>query len=302
MGLLQQIRDAAVDDRKSLSSVLRQCLVLSSKLGHEPFRQWVHLELIGYGPRDELPEYRRFGASSLGNFNNGFVQFTNKFIDTSGMPDGLRRFTDEIQFRESVDVLEANQDQNSLRLPWPEAATYHLAKLLDDGFVCTSAWIQIPPGAMKGVLGQVRTRIVEFTLSIEADFPRIEDTPTGQPPVPTAELDRRFGVLIMGQGHAISLGQGSINLQNVEQQVIAQNLDSLKAFLQAEGIADDDLPGLEAALRESPDSEELKQGKGRLARWTDDAAGNVVRGAGGAIRDAAKSVITEALLAYLRLS
>jgi hypothetical protein len=43
--LLHEIRDGAVDSMTDITTVLRKCLVLAVKLGHEDFRKWVEQEL-----------------------------------------------------------------------------------------------------------------------------------------------------------------------------------------------------------------------------------------------------------------
>ncbi|MBA2598569.1 MAG: hypothetical protein H0V00_18260 [Chloroflexia bacterium] len=63
MGLLDDIRDGAIRCSSDIDGVLRQCLLLAAKLGHEPFRQWVESELNGYPDRASLPDYRIVPAS-----------------------------------------------------------------------------------------------------------------------------------------------------------------------------------------------------------------------------------------------
>ena len=69
MSLLREIQDTAVDASTPLAVVLRKCMILASRLGHEPFKKWVDEELNGYPPEGDLPSYRRIdGLTSIGTF------------------------------------------------------------------------------------------------------------------------------------------------------------------------------------------------------------------------------------------
>lgn len=55
------------EDIKS-SSVLRSCFAISSLIGDQESKQWIGLELYGYDPKEEVPNYRKFRDFSKGNF------------------------------------------------------------------------------------------------------------------------------------------------------------------------------------------------------------------------------------------
>jgi hypothetical protein len=68
MALLDEVIDTAVDDKVSIATLLRKCLVLEQQFHNEKFRIWLDRELDGYEPSDELPSYRKFRAISYGLF------------------------------------------------------------------------------------------------------------------------------------------------------------------------------------------------------------------------------------------
>ncbi len=55
MSLLRDIQNAAVDKNTDVSTLLRQCKILSARLGNDVFKRWVDSELNGYETKDELP-------------------------------------------------------------------------------------------------------------------------------------------------------------------------------------------------------------------------------------------------------
>src|SRR5260221_14367747 len=70
--LIQEIQAEAVDGNSDLSTVLRKCLVLGSRLRHQELKEWANWELDGYPPSSELPDYRILhGLESFGIFLGG---------------------------------------------------------------------------------------------------------------------------------------------------------------------------------------------------------------------------------------
>jgi hypothetical protein len=59
MTLLDEIIDAAVDEKVPIGTLLRKCLVLQQQVKNEKFRAWLDRELDGY---DQME--RRIGNSS----------------------------------------------------------------------------------------------------------------------------------------------------------------------------------------------------------------------------------------------
>lgn len=95
--LLRQIQDEAVDGKADLSTGLRKCLVLASRLGHEPLKNWAQRELNGYPKTSEVPEYRVLhGLESFGHFLGiGGSGLKDAPLDSFRLPESIRKgFTD----------------------------------------------------------------------------------------------------------------------------------------------------------------------------------------------------------------
>jgi len=58
MRLLDEIIDAAADEKVPIGTLLRKCLVLQQQVKNEKFRAWLDRELDGYDQMEELPPYR----------------------------------------------------------------------------------------------------------------------------------------------------------------------------------------------------------------------------------------------------
>jgi hypothetical protein len=82
--LIQEIQTEAVDGDSDLSTLLRKCLVLASRLNNPELKNWANWELDGYPPSSELPDYRILhGLESFGIFLGGAG---------SGLQNALCRF------------------------------------------------------------------------------------------------------------------------------------------------------------------------------------------------------------------
>lgn len=60
--LLQEIEAGALDSKTPIGELLRKVIALGGQSGSEELRDWATRELRGYGPGDELPEYRKVAA------------------------------------------------------------------------------------------------------------------------------------------------------------------------------------------------------------------------------------------------
>jgi hypothetical protein len=174
MTLLRKIQDAAVDSRSNISDVLRQCVILASRLGHEGFKKWVDDELNGYPPGVEVPPYRVMkGSQSIGHFMGpGGEQINNVPLPYANVPEPLRQRVSQIEFREGAGALSAmvERDEDSIS-PWPADLIARVATRFIAGRTLMAAHIKVPRNVIVGVLDGVRNRVLKFALEIEAPKP-----------------------------------------------------------------------------------------------------------------------------------
>jgi hypothetical protein len=93
VSLLREIQEAAIDAKTPLAVVLRKSMLLAARLGHEPFKKWIHDELDGYAREDELPSYRcvGHGVISIGNFAGPMgASISHVPLALSILPDEVR--------------------------------------------------------------------------------------------------------------------------------------------------------------------------------------------------------------------
>src|ERR1700682_2261360 len=105
--LVQELQQAALDEKSSVGSLLRKALVVAAKLGVSDFELWARNELEGYNP-GEVPEYRRVRGSPV-VWNSYRKQHEHLRFST---PAGTDRLSTML-LPDSVDALEEPKSKKS---------------------------------------------------------------------------------------------------------------------------------------------------------------------------------------------
>jgi AbiTii len=129
--LVDQIQEGVLDSRVSLADTLRKCVTLGGQANSSGLRDWARRELNGYGPDDELPEWRKVPAPIQVDFLNTRFIVRGQQISTWDLPDFARdAYKEEVELRSGVGELEAllrQADNGIVRLGLPggsELLTY----------------------------------------------------------------------------------------------------------------------------------------------------------------------------------
>jgi AbiTii len=88
--LLEEIEKGALDSRTSIADVLRKVIALGSRAGSAELRDWAARELKGYGPEDELPDYRRIIAPLQMDASNVRGSIKNQSFSSLQLPEFAR--------------------------------------------------------------------------------------------------------------------------------------------------------------------------------------------------------------------
>jgi AbiTii len=105
MTLLQEIEDGASGDTMPLGTLLRKCLVLTSRLGSQPATEWINWELDGYPNGTEVPDYRKLSLIIKANL----IDFAKKAEGFTVPPAFLGEHAENwtcIQYRNGVGAIE----------------------------------------------------------------------------------------------------------------------------------------------------------------------------------------------------
>ncbi|MGD0238646.1 MAG: hypothetical protein ABSC55_29435 [Syntrophorhabdales bacterium] len=243
-----QLQELAVDSRNSISDLLRKALLISTKLDLKDVKQWVLSELNGYKDIKEIPDYRRItGELMVYNPYHGYIPF---IIPDTKTVEVLRQ-TVVVESVESLrHLLNTSGDRKGIFtydfLPEQEAI---LMRLQD--------WVfQVRPtrvaqaSQLAGILEKVRTRLLDWSLNLEAAGILGEGLTFSKEEKKKAETTQNIQI---GHFHGI-LGdvQNSTVSQTMTMTITSGSFDSLAKYLEDQGVSVRDIEDLKSALQEDP--------------------------------------------------
>jgi hypothetical protein len=240
-GLVLELQRAALDEKSSVSSLLRKALVVATKLQVSDFEAWARSELEGYlDDGVPIPEYRKVrGAPKVWNPYHGCQDLqceTPKLAEKiSLMPLGA-----------SVDALEEGRDKDggTWMFSYPPELEHSLMNAMRG--VKMKPSLHLSESAIRSVLGRKRTIVLQWSLTLERQGVLGEGmtfTPEERAQAAAVHID----TFIQG----VSGSQIQVNSPGARQQ---------------QGMSHDQLAELrklvelvEGALRSSPDSEDVRE-------------------------------------------
>ena len=251
MKLLNEIIDLLMNENGSLNEALLKTKVLLHKIGQRELVGWVNDELNGYDDTDAIPPYRRLQARVLGNVSNIRFRYPNYTLPVMHLEGKIRDFLQDSPLGHSLGVLETlvGEGKSSLRRPTPPELLYALNKGLE-GFTVVDAWSQIEQSQVRQVLIEVRSRLLDFILALHDEIG--EDVSDDDVKKATAGLDVKgmFHGAVLGDNVTILVGHHS--QQHVTNTNVKNDAQALAAELRKNGVAEDDIQALNAAIERDP--------------------------------------------------
>ena len=195
--LIDEIERGAIDHNTPIGVALRKCVILGGRSGSEALTDWATRELEGYlGYEGELPQYRVIYAQLMadGATMTGMVQ--HQQIPQSSIPEFAREYvTERVELRHGAGELEALLLQDDIRL-MPHGAS-DVARLMNlegpPGQHIISLYWSVAPGAIRGVLDQIRTATTKLVAELRRTMPADQDVPTRE------QADRAVVFIITGE-------------------------------------------------------------------------------------------------------
>jgi len=125
MTLLDEIIDAAVDEKVPIGTLLRKCLVLQQQVKNEKFRAWLDRELDGYDQMEELPPYRVFNCVNKGLFiGGGGAMLKDQPIPLDVMEEKDRELIEKVNLIQPAASYEYRPEPSAnATVPWHPSLT-----------------------------------------------------------------------------------------------------------------------------------------------------------------------------------
>ena len=236
MSLLREIQDAAINSKTDLASLLRQCKVLATRLGSAEFGAWVDNELSGYKSVDDLPDYRIFEVTSKGNFLGGFgASLRNAGIPLICIPEKAQKGISHCYMSESaasIEILVKESVEGSVREPWNPDFVASISEQIYQNMRCMEAWKELPRTSLIAILDEIRNRILNFVLQIEAENPAAGEAEINSKPVPSEKVTQIFNTHISGDAQNVSIGGNHVQQHatntNANAELFTALIDALK--------------------------------------------------------------------------
>lgn len=298
MKLLDEIIELLSDKSGSLTDALLKTKVLMHRIGHKELAEWVNDELNGYPQDKPVPSYRITNSRVVGHIQNMTMIYGDQPLPTGHLPDHIHKYLHEHEMRESINVLEQFTSNPSRHLKMPLGPEYYssLSEALDDAWV-QKAWLQIEPTQIMQGLTEIRSRLLDFVLSLQERLGNVDDKEA-------MELTKGFDAPAMFQ-HAVfgdnnTIVVGNQNTTTIKNTVKKGDFDSLASLLRVNGVADDDINALKTAINHDTDSVELgkKQFGNSVKAWMVKMMEKAIDTSWKIELGVAGGLLTEALKAY----
>lgn len=226
MSLLREIQSDVGVPESDVTTVLRKCKILASRLGSNELAQWVAWELDGYPNSQSIPDYRRLTITYFATFVNAAWRVGRAAIPPQIVPPEQQESFTSLEFRDGIakaDTFARSKNAISVARPGLEFAVQ--GKMYPE-MECQSVWGEIAPVEFQQVLSAVRNRILDFSLSIEAENPDAGEAAPNSQPVPEEKLRPLVQNIFHGNVGAVAQNSENFN-QTVSVQVSAQDVSKL---------------------------------------------------------------------------
>jgi hypothetical protein len=161
--LIRELQEECLDDKIDTSSLLRKALLVAKKLKIQDIENWLQSEINGYQEDSKIPDYRVLrGQVKMRNPVNGInmpVIFENESEErfASFMPNGQ-------SVSELEEILSKMDAKSGLTMELPHFLT---AAIMKAGHRMSKPYLHIQSSQLKGITSVVRTRLMEWAITME---------------------------------------------------------------------------------------------------------------------------------------
>jgi len=257
--------------------VLRKAKILANRLKNAEFEAWVDSELNGYKDELAVPEYRKIAASVRGRIRCGYTIYGDAQIMTASLPEGLQRWGTTVTLTQpisSINDLAGAGAKTEIRRDWPPEMAVHYGAHGYNDSECLGAWQVMGRNSLVAVVEQVRNRVLDFSLKIEAAAPTAGDEPGFPPPISQEQITQIFHTYVIGDSNNIVTGASGVT-QNSASGIRSGDLQSLLGYLSTIGIPGTEISGLKRAASQPENKSAVHEWLAKLSMAAATGAINV---------------------------
>jgi hypothetical protein len=279
MDLVREIVEILSDTHPNLENALIKTKVLLHRLGEKVYADWINKELNGYSNDDQVPAYRVIQSSVKITVTDGYTRWND-------MPAAIRHLDEKIRFslerndlRQGISTLEslAHSEGNTLNRAIPPEMWGMLGEKLSSDIVVEYAQCEISKAQLQGILTQIRSRLLDFVLELEAKLPSNASEEDIRRVFKEVHVGNLLNNAMFGPNTTIVIGDN--NKQNLNFSVVQKgDFTSLATLLKSRCVADADISSLKTAIDEDgPHVDHQRRQYGpRVRAWLKDMLGKAV--------------------------
>ena len=297
MKLLDEIVELLSSSAGSLTDALLKTKVLMHRIGQKELAAWVNAELQGYPGKATVPEYRIVPAMLVATLNSGQRTIDNYMMPVGHLDEHLKKEFTQQGLRESIRVLEQYAAQGAaLRNPLPADLYQILGKTLQNAWV-ERAWIQMEATQVMNPLIEVRSRLLDFVLSLQGELDNVEDDGVKEASA-SIDVPAMFHHLVMGDNATLVVGNS--NITTITNSVVKGDFSSLAAELRKNGVEQSDIADLQVAVTQDTTLVDLetKTFGPAVKSWMSKMMGKAIDASWQIELGVAGGLLTEALKAF----
>lgn len=243
--LLNEIIDLATDDKQSITTLLRKCIVLSHQLKNDRLKKWANDELNGYNSTNNLPEYRAIPAPATGLYvGPGWSRF-EQGIPSIALEKEHRKLAEVVDIAQPVGTLEdmlKSRTNSDLSFSWSgNQVAYYQAKLKSPPWQLHSVHQAVPKSVIAGIVDTIRTRVLNMALEIQSDVGEKDEDLKQITPEESKKVDQTIVTNIFGGNVYLSAGQSTMTATTIQQQqqnIVTGDWEHLAKVLQGAGTGE----------------------------------------------------------------
>lgn len=184
--VLANLEQDLLDRTVPLADSLLTCRTLAEKTGAAQLLQWATAELEGYQPLNSVPAYRRVAAPILWSVDVPYRGIVTQPFNVQSLPQNVRELLNEpVPLNQSVDELEALDSQYEAQNKPVQLEVFCSDLLMAiwnknnprGPCVVALTW-SIDPPIIRGVLGQVRTKLHKFVSELRDEVGDSDELPS----------------------------------------------------------------------------------------------------------------------------
>jgi hypothetical protein len=268
MTLLEDIQNSAIDAKSDLGTLLRKCKLLAARLGSQPLEDWLIWESNGYPDDTPVPDYRVWPLEIRGNFAGPFGSgLQNVTIPYVCLPEKSRKHYKNYECRQSIATIEemlGKATNGTLYVSTADLA-FALGQKVYQDMNCISTSASFGTSVLIELVNTVRNRILDFALAVWKEAPNAGEL--GNNPSEKIEATRVtqiFNTTVYG-GSANLVGTS--NASEIVFNIGMKDFLSLERVLNENGIGEEDIVKLRAAIESEPVPTEKGKFGTQVSSW-----------------------------------